>query len=332
MEGTEPEVGVAMAPEPVEAGQPESNVDVEKNNTLDGLVDGGGEALGAVADEMWPPYCNPQYVMPDEIEVKVAMQTGEYFFAVGISKFSGHKPYLGGFRNVMNGLLYHHGSSQTPTENKFAVKDTSDLRSRETQTYEYKTLSVQSVRECGTQMERADVSINGVRDVVLVPRSYFTAEQLNEVKISKCVIIQRTWRGYVARCRAFTNRKKNLDHTMKEESDVQEQVRQDKEERTQDMLRRLHPVSNHDFEKLYNELEQWRIAEAAKIKVYSVLVYISAALLCVLLLHLIESYVIIYLYMYVSVYRQPQPRVSRERSLWRTCWPMKRSPSSPSRS
>lgn len=298
MEGTEPEV--TMTAEVLENAQPESN---GENSS----PEGGGGVAGPVYDEMWPPYCNPQYVMPEEIEVKVAMQTGEYFFSVGICKFAGHKPYLGGFRNVVNGLLYHHGSSQTPTENKFAVKDTSNLRSRETQTYEYKTLSIQSVRECGTQMERADVSINGARDVVLKPRPYFTAEQLNEVKISNCVIIQRTWRGYVARCRAFANRKKNLDHTVKEELEVKEKAHQDKEERAQDMLRRLHPVSNRDFEKLYNELEQWRISEAAKIKVIR--------MICVLNRSLTSNHAAMLNYVLRPLLRPEQ----KERNLWPIC-------------
>lgn len=204
--------------------------------------------------------------MPDEIEVKVSMHTGEYYFVVGITKFKGRKPYLGGYRNTMNGLSYHHGSSQTPTENKFTVKDTSDLRSRETQTYEFKTLSVQPVRECGTQMTRQDLLVDVKRDVCLKPRPYFTAEQLNELKKDKCIILQRTWRGHMARCQAAIQRKRNIEHQVQMESTLRATVATDKEQRAHDMLRRLHPVSNQDFEKLYNELDVWRKAEAAKIK------------------------------------------------------------------
>ena len=241
---------------------------------MEGVVDDSLEPVPVPATEnsmaddegLWPPYCNPLYVMPTEIEVKVAMTTGEYYFPVSISKFKGHKAYLGGFRNTVTGSLYHHGSSQTPTENKFEVKDTSNLRSRETQTYEYKTLSVQSVRECGTQMQRQDVSIDTKKDIVLTPRRYFTSIQLIELKIVKCVIIQRCWRGCMARALAAAHRIKNLDHQTGEAELLATTMNLDKEQRNKDMMRRLHPISDHDFEILYNELDAWRKAEAAKIK------------------------------------------------------------------
>ena len=221
----------------------------------------------AFEDGLWPPYCNPNYVMPEEIEVKVAMTSGEYYFPVAILKFKGHKPYLGGYRNKITGSMYHHGSTQTPTENKYDVKDTSNLRSRETQTYEYKTLSIQSYRECGTQMQRNDLSIDTANDVVVKAKPYFSAELLNELKIRKCVIIQRTWRGYMARCLAHFQRQRNVDHQKHEDELLGQTLTHDKELRTQDMIRRLHPISNKDFEILYNELDVWRKQEAAKIKV-----------------------------------------------------------------
>ena len=48
----------------------------------------------------------------------------------------------------MNGCVYHHSSSQTPTVKK-ELKDTSNLRTRETQTFQTRTLAVQSYRESG---------------------------------------------------------------------------------------------------------------------------------------------------------------------------------------
>lgn len=55
---------------------------------------GGGDA------SMWPEYCNPSYVMPDIIEVKVVTGAGRdreiYFFPVQILKASAEsKAYLG---------------------------------------------------------------------------------------------------------------------------------------------------------------------------------------------------------------------------------------------
>jgi hypothetical protein len=63
---------------------------------------------------IWPPYCNPSYVMPEQIEVKVVVAGGEnYFFPVTIVKMNSKakgpgtfkKPYLGGYRNRTNGKV-----------------------------------------------------------------------------------------------------------------------------------------------------------------------------------------------------------------------------------
>jgi hypothetical protein len=55
----------------------------------------------------------------------------------------------------MNGCVYHHSSSQTPTVKK-ELKDTSNLRTRETQTFQTRTLAVQSYRESGERERDGD--------------------------------------------------------------------------------------------------------------------------------------------------------------------------------
>ena len=61
----------------------------------------------------------------------------------------------------MNGCVYHHSSSQTPTVKK-ELKDTSNLRTRETQTFQTRTLAVQSYRESGErERERERVASCG---------------------------------------------------------------------------------------------------------------------------------------------------------------------------
>lgn len=61
-------------------------------------------------------------------------------------------PISGGLRNKINGYLFHHASTQTPTVKK-EFKDFSNLRTRETQTFETRTLSVQSYREAGLKFD-----------------------------------------------------------------------------------------------------------------------------------------------------------------------------------
>jgi hypothetical protein len=48
---------------------------------------------------------------------------------------------------------------------------------------------------------------------------------------------------------------------------------QTRELKLKEMKHRQHPQSNSDFARLFNELDQWRIGEVAKIKVCYKIVY-----------------------------------------------------------
>lgn len=165
-------------------------------------------------DEIFPPYADPSYSMPPEINVHVDMLSGSYSFPVTIVKNTSKKPYFGGYKNVVNRKVYHHASTQTPVEKKIQLKEVTNLRTRETQTFHTKTISIQPIREHGTQMSRIDLYLDSSRDVVLVPKTYFTSEELMYLKREKCVEIQRVWRGYMARCRAI-----RLRHSIAEQEE-----------------------------------------------------------------------------------------------------------------
>ncbi len=215
---------------------------------------------------MWPEYCNPSYRMPAEIEVKVVLSSGDYYFPVIIAKSQAKKSYFGGYRNKLTGQIYHHCATQTPTEAKRVVKDVSKLRARETQTYEVRTLSVQPYREAATQMARHDLLLDDKRDYTLTPKAYFTSEQLQVKKRMSCVFVQRCWRGYTARCRAYRARESNAAYLQKLEDDKIRAKQELRAKQDADMHRRLHPQSNEDFAILYNELDAWRQQEVAKLK------------------------------------------------------------------
>lgn len=225
------------------------------------------QQAGSHAPGLWPSYCNPAYVMPDKIDVKVTVGAETYYFPLCIEKSSAPKKYLGGYRNKQTGFIYHHASSQTPTDQKKAIKDYSNLRTRETQTSETRTISVQPNRETGTQMERIDLRIDNKRDRVMYPRTYFTADELLLKKKICLIEIQRCWRGYMARSRAQQIRIRNIEFAQKMEAAREAEVAAQREQRIRDMARRTHPKSNADFAVLYNELDTWRDGEIAKIKV-----------------------------------------------------------------
>eukprot|EP01038_Epipyxis_sp_PR26KG_P004955 gene4955-6928_t len=231
------------------------------------LVPESSNSLKKSDEELWPPYCNPSYRMPDEIEVKVTLPSSEtYFFPVSIVKANAAKKYFGGYRNKLNGLIYHHASSQTPTDQKPITRNVSNVRTRETQTYETRTLSIQPYRESGTQMERIDLKLDNKRDVVKYAKSYFTSDELMIVKKAGVIMIQRCWRGYMARCLSEQIRIRNVEFAKQVETQKELDAQISKEERFKDMNRRIHPKTNSDFAVLYNELDSWRREEIKKIQ------------------------------------------------------------------
>jgi len=245
-----------------------STVSIAAHNAFDRDVLDAEKGFHHIADPstLWPDYCNPSYKMPDRIDVKVVTEAETYYFPVVIVKEAAKKMYLGGYRNKLSGRQYHHASSQTPTDHKKPTKDFSNVRSRETQTYEVRSLSVQPCRESGTQMERIDLRIDNRRDVIIYPKSYFTSDELLAKKKMSTIEIQRCWRGRMARSLANRLRQRNIDFDRRVVQDRESEVVALREQRVKDMARRTHPKSNTDFVVLYNELDSWRRDELQKIK------------------------------------------------------------------
>lgn len=223
---------------------------------------------------MWPEYCNPLYLMPDEIQVKVTMRNEDgnlydYTFPVGIEKLSAPKPYLGGYRNKLDGKIYHHAGSQTPkvNNNSLSNKKTYDhVRTRETQTVVERTVSVQLTRESGSQMQRPDLIIDTKDDVYIAPRPYFSSEELLALQIKKAIEIQRYYRGHLARMLAEEKRGRIRAYEQRLQDEAAEKARVEALQREEDEKRRLHPKTNDDFARLYNELDAWRKQEVEKVK------------------------------------------------------------------
>ena len=111
----------------------------------------GVEVAVAVEDGMWPEYADPSYRMPPQIEVLEGGGEDDSEgrgrvnnrVAIQIERFEGEKLYLGGFRHKTTGLLYHHALTQTPATHIPKMKDFSTRRTRDTQTLEVRTVSVQ---------------------------------------------------------------------------------------------------------------------------------------------------------------------------------------------
>ena len=98
------------------------------------------------------------------------------------------KVYLGGYRSRRSGLEYHHASAQT---NPLPQRQTGPEKfTREAQTQEQETRSIQTKREGGTQMARKDLYIDESGDREIVPRMYFSSQQHADLRLRKCIVVQ----------------------------------------------------------------------------------------------------------------------------------------------
>eukprot|EP00949_MAST-11_sp_MAST-11-sp1_P004859 g4859.t1 len=206
---------------------------------------------------------------PEEIEVTVTYDDDEFErspkrFIVRIERDERKKPYLGGFRNRMTNIEYHHASAQTA---RLPVRQTGPEKfTRECQTQILQTRSAQTFREAGSQMARKDLFLDTSKDRVMTSRTYFTSEQLDDVRLRKAIIMQCYWRGYRARCRAWQLRdaQEQRRREIQEEEERQRELAKKRHQR--EVERRMHPRTFNDFEILYNELESWRSHETDRIK------------------------------------------------------------------
>jgi hypothetical protein len=235
---------------------------------MSGEVPETGSPSNSNGESSFPPYADPTYVMPSEIQVKATLEDGTTSsFSVTVEKLApgAKKAYLGGYRHKQTGLVYHHGSAQTERV-AGPVKDVSHLRERDSQTYSLITKSVQLVRESGTQMKRCDLHLDNSGDVEVEARPYFSSQALLDKKRKETLVIQCFWRGYVARKAAWNIRESIYQAQLQRIKSKEDQIKEAGARQKREIERRMNPRSVKDFEILYNELETWRSAEHRKIK------------------------------------------------------------------
>ena len=185
---------------------------------------------------------------------------------VAIIREENRKLYLGGYRNKKTGVVYHHASCQTTFERANKWDDMPERFTRETQTVDVITRSQQTVRETATQMKRRDLYIDESKDKEIAPQSYFSSDELAQLREEKTLFLQCQWRGYCARKLAWQLREEAAD---KREAMYTEEERKRAEadsKHNAEIQRRMHPRTRDDFEILYNELENWRQHETKRIE------------------------------------------------------------------
>lgn len=172
-------------------------------------------------------------------------------------------PYLGGFRNKQTKVEYFHAQVQTDQKPREWKKDFKFTR--ETQTANERSRTIQTKREASTQMRRPDLLLDESRDVEVDSGAYETSEEFARVKEEKTMVLQRYARGWRARRLAGQMRQeRDAEWTAAREADERARMKAE-QRRRREIERRMRPRTHEDFEILYNELEAWRLLETSKI-------------------------------------------------------------------
>eukprot|EP01060_Flectonema_neradi_P023734 TRINITY_DN3204_c0_g1_i2.p1 TRINITY_DN3204_c0_g1~~TRINITY_DN3204_c0_g1_i2.p1 ORF type:complete len:696 (+),score=142.97 TRINITY_DN3204_c0_g1_i2:36-2123(+) len=174
------------------------------------------------------------------------------------------KPFIGGFRHKKTEVHYHHAVAQTDPVCR-EERTRYDKVSRDTQTRGV-TRTIQTVRECGTQMAHSGHIVSTEDDKIFYSRPYFTSQQLHDLRIAKSVVIQSHVRGWFARKYAKQLRKEREEIQQKIAAEESKRALEHNRKRQREIKRRTHPRSARDFTTLYNELEAWRLQETQNIK------------------------------------------------------------------
>ncbi|KAG9467602.1 hypothetical protein GDO78_014633 [Eleutherodactylus coqui] len=231
-----------------------------------------------------------EYSMPDVITVRV--QTGDEAYqdiAVEIERLNYRKPYLGGYRHKVTGVVFHHAGTQTVPK-KIPEKDIARF-CRDTQTVFEKKKPQQSRNTMATQMTKIGCYVTNITDRLIEPKKYVTADEFHARRLKAVITIQTYFRRFHAKRvvqQLREERRLRLEWEEKEEL----RKRKEKQERLRkEYERRMNPKNKEDFELLYHALELWRKEELERINQ----LYTGAerkAALCALLdqeTHLISS-------------------------------------------
>ncbi|XP_053320863.1 IQ and ubiquitin-like domain-containing protein [Spea bombifrons] len=205
-----------------------------------------------------------EYSMPDVITVRV--QTGEETYqdlVVEIERLNYRKPYLGGYRHKVTGVIFHHAGTQTVPKKR--PDRGTVVFCRETQTVFEKNKSQQSRNTVSTQMTKIGCYVANLTDKLLQPGRYITADEFHALRLKAVIVIQTYYRRFHARKVVQQLREEKRLRLEWEEREELRKKREKEERMRKDYERRMNPKTKEDFELLYHALELWRKEEVERI-------------------------------------------------------------------
>ncbi|XP_030621203.1 IQ and ubiquitin-like domain-containing protein [Chanos chanos] len=245
---------------------------VEDNQTL---VDLGVQPHGTVQLEMRSsdPENHPirpikpqqECIMPDVITVRVP--TGADAFqdvVVEIERATRGKAFLGGYRHRITKMEYHHAAVQTMPKKR--PDRCIEMFSRDTQTVITKSQAQQCSSNTSTQTAGIGCYISNMKDKLITPGTYITAEQHHSRRLNAVITLQRYVRAWQAK-RFMAQLKQDKEQHQAWIESEERRKREEKDQQIRDEYnRRMNPENKEDFALLYNALEKWRREEVEQIK------------------------------------------------------------------
>ncbi|KAM4678088.1 IQ motif and ubiquitin-like domain-containing protein isoform 1-T2 [Discoglossus pictus] len=205
-----------------------------------------------------------EYSMPDVITVRV--QTGEGTYqdlVVEIERLNYRKPYLGGYRSKLTGLVFHHAGTQTVPKK---IPDRGVVvYCRDTQTVNEKNKSQQSRNDMATQMTKIGCYVANLTDKLVEPNKYTTAEEFHAKRLKAAIVIQTYYRRFLAKRVVQQLREEKWMRLQWEENEELRKKKEKEDHLKREYERRMNPKSKEDFELLYHALELWRKEEVERI-------------------------------------------------------------------
>ncbi|TRY55437.1 hypothetical protein DNTS_003808 [Danionella cerebrum] len=201
-----------------------------------------------------------EYNMPDVITVRVHTDAAIHQdVVVEIERATQRKPYLGGFRNNVTKVEYHHAAVQTKPKRR--QNRGVEMFSRDSQTVALKNQSQQCLKNAATQMRKIGCYVSDMEDKLLIPGSYITADQYHSTRLGAVIIIQSYVRRWLAK--SFTQSLRQAKELRLAWLEAEKRrKREEKEQQIRDEYhRRMNPETKGDFDLLYNALKKWRSEE-----------------------------------------------------------------------
>ncbi|KAM9814438.1 uncharacterized protein iqub isoform 3-T3 [Syngnathus typhle] len=166
------------------------------------------------------------------------------------------KALLGGYRHKLTGTEYHHAASQTPRRARPGRGV--DVVSRDAQTAEQVLQAQQCDSSVTTQMTKVGCYISNMKDRLLSPGHYITADEYHHTRLKAVIRLQAHTRRWLS-CRAVERLRRERDRRLAW-LDLQERRRhEERAEQLQDSHSRwMQPRKREDLNLLYKALEKWR--------------------------------------------------------------------------